>query len=455
MPDLHIQAQTLCRGKLTCYAFHAFQPEPIMTRILLTIVFFLSAASAQAFCGFYVAKADGELFNESSKVVFLRDGTRSVITMSSDYRGEPKDFALVVPTPRVLLREQVRTVDAETVKHLDSYTAPRLVEYFDPDPCAPPMFTTSTITLNSVVNESLTLDFERSRALGVTIEAQYAVGTYDILILGAEESDGLTTFLTETGYKLPEGAETVLQSYIEGGMKFFVAGVNLERHSAAETKELPPLQIEFNSDDFMLPIQLGKLNADGPQDALFFMLSRKGRVISTNYLPARLPSNVDVPLFVEDEFGPFYKAVFAEAAPKDGGVVTEYAWDMAWCDPCAADPLTNAQLAEMGVDWLDDDKDALQDVYVTRLHARYSKDQMPDDIMFRATDDRVNFQGRYVMNHPFEGELECEAADDYVLRLRERFQNEVRTVVRLTGWDETEVQQKLQNAIPEQYRQEN
>ncbi|WP_323767293.1 DUF2330 domain-containing protein [Antarctobacter sp.] len=425
-----------------------------MTRIFLALLFSTLAASAQAFCGFYVAKADGSLFNESSKVVFVRDGDRSVITMSSDYRGEPQDFALIVPTPRVLLRDQIRTVEAETVKHLDDYTAPRLVEYHDRDPCSPvplPM-----ISMTAVVNEAAPPLAVRARALGVTIEAEYAVGTYDILILGAEQSDGLVTFLTAEGYNMPEGGEATLQQYIDGGMKFFVAGVNLERHEAADTKELPPLQIEFTSKDFMLPIQLGKLNADGPQDALFFMLSRTGRVVPTNYVPVQLPSNMDVPLFVEEEFGAFYRALFAQAAPDEGGIVVEYAWDMAWCDPCAADPLTNAQLAELGVDWLPEETGtgplSGQNVYVTRLHARYEGDQMAEDVFFRATEDRQNFQGRYVMNHPYTGETTCEAGKDYVLRTRARVLDEARTLARLTGWDEAELLEKARTSVPEEFR---
>lgn len=424
-----------------------------MTRIFLALLLSVLAAQASAFCGFYVAKADGSLFNESSKVVFVRDGDRSVITMSSDYRGEPADFALIVPTPRVLLREQIRTVEAETIRHLDDYTAPRLVEYHDRDPCAPipqPM-----ITLNAVVNEAAPIT-ARAKALGVTIEAEYAVGTYDILILGAEQSDGLITFLTNEGYNMPEGGKDTLQAYIENGMKFFVAGVNLDRHATAETKELPPLQIEFTSKDFMLPIQLGKLNADGPQDALFFMLSRNGRVVPTNYTPVQLPSNMSVPLFVEEEFGDVYRALFAQAAPDEGGIVVEYAWDMAWCDPCAADPLTNAELAELGVDWLPE-KDgtgplAGQNVYVTRLHARYEGDQMPEDVFFRATKDRDNFQGRYVMNHPYTGEMPCEAGTDYVLRTKARVLDEARTLARLTGWDEAEMLDKARASVPEEFR---
>lgn len=107
-----------------------------MIRSMFFVLFILTCPlPALAFCGFYVAKADGELYNQSSKVVFVRDRNRSMITMSSDYRGAAKDFAMIVPTPRVLDRAELRTVKPETVAHLDAYTAPRLVEYFDGDPC--------------------------------------------------------------------------------------------------------------------------------------------------------------------------------------------------------------------------------------------------------------------------------------------------------------------------------
>lgn len=76
--------------------------------------------SAQAFCGFYVAKADGSLYNQLPKVVFVRNGRNSVIIMSSDYCGAPSDFAMIVPTPKVLHQDQVRTIDAKIIMHLDS-----------------------------------------------------------------------------------------------------------------------------------------------------------------------------------------------------------------------------------------------------------------------------------------------------------------------------------------------
>src|SRR5262247_68131 len=108
-----------------------------MALIALAASVLAAAPPASAFCGFYVAKADAKLFNRSSKVVVARKDERTVVTMASDYAGDPQEFALVVPVPTVVRREHIRITSNGLIDHLDAYTAPRLVEYFDPDPCAP------------------------------------------------------------------------------------------------------------------------------------------------------------------------------------------------------------------------------------------------------------------------------------------------------------------------------
>ena len=42
----------------------------------------------------------------------------------------------------------------------------------------------------------------------MTIEAQYTVGEYDILILSAQQSSGLETWLRENGYRIPPARRT-------------------------------------------------------------------------------------------------------------------------------------------------------------------------------------------------------------------------------------------------------
>ena len=73
----------------------------------LVLALSLLARPALPFCGFYVAKADAKLFNRASQVVLARDGDRTVLTMANDFRGDPTEFAVVVPVPTFLTKEQI------------------------------------------------------------------------------------------------------------------------------------------------------------------------------------------------------------------------------------------------------------------------------------------------------------------------------------------------------------
>lgn len=423
-----------------------------LSRLFLIAGLALAAPAAQAFCGFYVARADGALYNRSSTVVYTRVNETSVITMASDYTGSPAEFAMIVPTPKVLDRCQVQTVPSETVAHLDRYTAPRLVEYFDYDPCALDVMMEPEVVMEAEPGTPTRRERrEGARVLGVTIEREFAVGSYDIQMLSARQSDGLAEFLRSEGYKLPEGAEAALQGYITGGMKFFVAKVNLARHSAKATQELEPLQISFRSPNFMLPIQLGKLNGDGPQDLIVLALTRKGRVKLTNYMTKDIPTDIQVPVFVQQVFPQFYRAMIDKQAPRNGAFL-EYAWDMAWCDPCADDPLSYDEFRQLGVVWVSKAEAATPNVFVTRLHIRYSMGSFFEDLKFAVTDDRENFQGTYVMNHPFDGEITCEAGKEYVAQTRQRIKDEAATLRALTGWSAKNIASNIAKTTDRRYR---
>ncbi|WDI30594.1 DUF2330 domain-containing protein [Hyphococcus flavus] len=410
-------------------------------------------SGAVAFCGFYVAKADTKLFNKASKVAIMRDNDRTVITMANDYQGDLKEFAMVIPVPVVLQEEQIHVTDNAIIDHLDAYTAPRLVEYFDGDPCTVYRKEALQMAAPTAVMEDGVAEGERD-SLGVTIEAEYTVGEYDIQILSAEQSGGLAQWLVENGYKLPDGAEATLGSYIKQGTKFFVAKVNLEEQAETGLKYLRPLQIAFESPKFQLPIRLGTVNADGKQELFVFGLTRSGRIETTNYRTVKLPTGMDIPLYVKDEFGSFYKSMFDEQVEKENGraVFMEYAWNMNWCDPCAADPLSSQELRELGVYWLDNDGAGIQprrpgpqaqDVYVTRLHVSYDAQTFPEDLVLKETGDKSNFQGRYVLRHPYKGDTTCEAAEDYRANLPKRFEKEAQTLANLTGWNIDDIREKM------------
>jgi len=433
----------------------------------------LAPREAAAFCGFFVGKADATLFNDASKVIMVRNEEKTVISMQNDYRGDLREFAIVVPVPQVLQREQINVGDPKIFDRIDAYSAPRLAEYFDSDPCLRrKMLEMSRAAAPQSMHAAA--DARRDKALGVTVEAQYTIGEYDIVILSAKESDGLETWLRENGYRIPPGASAALQPYIRQGLKFFVAKVNLKEQAKTGYTYLRPLQFAFDSEKFMLPIRLGMINARGPQDLIVFMLTKGGRVETTNYRTVKLPANVDVPTYVKGQFPRFYKALFDEQAKKEAYRVafTEYFWDMSWCDPCAADPLSPVELKQAGVFWLDNveappiaavavpptpgappavmrpprpmTSGNAAPVMLTRLHIRYSRDTFPEDLMFQETKDRQNFQTRYVIHQPWKGDANaCDDAKAYYAQLPERYEREAQTLATLTGWSIDDIRRNI------------
>ncbi|MBT8447546.1 MAG: DUF2330 domain-containing protein, partial [Gammaproteobacteria bacterium] len=408
----------------------------------LTLALALAAVplTGNAFCGFYVARADTSLYNRASQVVLVRDDDRTVITMASDFHGDVNDFAMVVPVPVIPEREQIHVTDRAIIQHLDAYTAPRLVEYFDDDPCRH-LHRLEEFARADMMMAPAAAGAKRARQLGVTIEAEYTVGEYDIVILSAKQSDGLTTWLTENGYRLPDGAGPVIRSYLKQNMRFFVARVNLGEQQRLGYKYLRPLQIAYESPKFMLPIRLGTVNAEGKQELYVYALTRKGRVETRNYRTVKMPTGMTLPASIKDDFAGFYRAMFTEQTRRnnDNAVFLEYAWDMNWCDPCAADPLSDAELAELGVFWLDKGqrgRSPARDVFVTRLHVSYDRAHFPEDLMLATTGDRSNFQGRYVIRHPWKGRSRCDAAETYRnVELPKRRRVAAGELAALTGWD--------------------
>lgn len=416
---------------------------------LLALSLLLGVQQANAFCGFYVAKADAKLFNKSSQVIIARDGSHTVITMSSDYQGDVKDFAMVVPVPEILKESDIRVVQQYIFDKFDAFTAPRLVEYWDENPCQQYHYertlSVASESKRSKAMESVAMD-DFAKDNGVTIEAKYTVGEYDILILSATESSGLKTWLTGSGYKIPCGAEEVLDPYIKDNMKFFVVKVNLEQQKALGIQTLRPLQIQFNSSRFMLPIRLGMANAEGAQDMIVYAFTKKGRVETANYRTTKLPTDRDIPEFVLTDglFGDFYKSLYQKAWAQEGknSVMLEYAWDESsqqsvHCDPCVTSPLSFAEVREAGVWWVQPDPgdggyDG--DLFVTRLHVRYDRKTFPQDLMFINTPDQSRFQGRYVIRHAATGSLDCEEGKRYKADLRMRRQKELQELAALTGW---------------------
>ncbi|MBK7538306.1 MAG: DUF2330 domain-containing protein [Myxococcales bacterium] len=390
---------------------------------------------AQAFCGFYVSGSGAEMFNDATQVVLMRMGTRTVLSMQNDYKGPPEAFALVVPVPVVLQEPDVKTLTKDVFGRVEQMGAPRLVEYWEQDPCAPEPDYSRMMPASPTMSAAGGAPGAMADGTGVTVEAQFTVGEYQIVILSAKDSTGLDRWLRQEKYQIPAGAEPLLRPYVEAGLKFFVAKVDPQKVKFEDGRvALSPLRFHYDSDEFTLPIRLGLANSGGTQDLIVSILAPGQRYEVANYANATVPTNLDVKDEVRERFGEFYAALFDKTLEKNpGAVVTEYAWQATTCDPCPGPQLGMQDFSTLGADVLAGAKGQAQpyhssDFVLTRLHARYGKD-VTNDLVFKAAAGIVggreshgadgklesgaapsgmnNFQARYAIRHQWLGPIQC------------------------------------------------
>jgi hypothetical protein len=415
-----------------------------MTRHLAAFAFaatLLAARDAAAFCGFYVSGADSKLFNDATNVVLMRDGTRTVLSMQNAYKGPPEAFAMVVPVPVVLHKENVKTLARAVFDRVDQLAAPRLVEYWEEDPCAPLIETVAKMAPMGAAKSGGAVH-SAPQDYGVKIEAAFAVAEYDVVVLSAEDSSGLERWLADNHYAIPAGSEPYLRPYVQGGSKFFVAKVDPAKVVFEDGRAmLSPLRFHYDSDSFALPIRLGLVNSGGVQDLVVNILA-KSRYEAANYPNVTIPTNLDVAESARSQFGGFYAALFDATIERNPrAVVTEYAWDSGSCDPCPVPALAEGEIQTLGGDVVPNVH--AYGLVLTRLHARYAKDSLGEDIVFRPApaieggrewlaspspgpasagrpanessglekgakpSSTNNFQARYAIRHPWTGAVTC------------------------------------------------
>jgi len=404
-----------------------------MRWLSLTLAALLVAASstAHAFCGFYVSSAGGQLFNDATMVVLMREGTRTVLSMQNNYRGPPSDFAMVVPVPVVLQKENVRTLPKAAFDRLDALASPRLVQMCVEDQGLRMAGRGGPSMAKSAMADQAPL----ARDLGVKVEAQFEVNEYEIVILSAKDALGLDIWLRENKYQIPANTEPLLRPYVQNNSKFFVAKVNAKKVKFVNGQAvLSPLRFHYDSEKFELPVRLGLVNSSGEQDLIVHVIA-KGRYEVANRPNVFVPSNLDVKTAVEPRFGAFYSELVKRTFDKNkGAALTEFAWQGAMpppqvmvdqgiygvtCDPCPPphpmdDPLTRLMGADVmpGVKGDSSVGKWAAETTLTRLHLRYTKDSLTDDLVFKLADPieggipgvtdvkpakKNRFQGRFVM----------------------------------------------------------
>jgi MYXO-CTERM domain-containing protein len=410
---------------------------------------------ADAMCSFMISEPPrlrdakiAQLESDATMVVLMRDGTRTVLSMQTNYRGQPEDFAMVVPVPVVLQQSDVRTLPDEIFDRVDRRAAPQLVEYWEQNPCDPWSGDMASPEISATNAQPGGLPPSGGgRAQGsVTVEAQFEVDEYQIVILSAKDSTALEKWLARENYAIPPGAEPLLRPYVQSGMKFFVAKVDAKKVKFDQNGQakLSPLRFHYDSPEFSLPVRLGLINAPtgvgAKQDLIIHILARNTRYELANYDNLTIPTNLDVEAGARDDFASFYASLFDHVlANNPRAIVTEYAAMAGFCQSltgvCSEPDLTAQELATLGADVLPtvDPMMMAWEFVLTRLHARYDATSLGEDLVFQQApaiaggrelpqaDGKLerggavqpegwynDFQARYAIRHAWEGAVACD-----------------------------------------------
>lgn len=409
----------------------------LMAAVLVTAL--VAPATAAAMCGCMMPIDDTgipettTLTSEATQVVLMRYEDVTIQTMQNRYEGPLENFALIIPTPEILSEEKVKTLNPEVFDRIDRATAPTLTEYWQHDPCEQVNgFNNVDLAAEGAGDDNNIRDNQppSTRDPGVVVEAEFAVGEYNIQILGAEDGILLEEWLVDNGYRVPQGASKYLQPYIDSGMYFFVAKVDASKVNFVDDQAvLSPLRFHYETPDFSLPTRLGMMNSSGRQDLIVYTLG-DSRYEAANVPNATIPTNVPLLSAVKADFPRFYDELLEKTLESYGTktAITEFAGP-SW--------MIQQDLMSLG-------GDAITEIYpnapvfnstLSRLHFRYEKDSVGEDLVFAEApgiiggqetwNDRGvdptnmeqgsqpsegwnNFRAHYLIKHYWNGKVDCE-----------------------------------------------
>jgi hypothetical protein len=206
-------------------------------------------SSAVAFACAGLVHADGlEAESSAQEAIIDRAGERTTVTYSVTWEGDAPDFGWIIPVPGAFV--ELADADADRFDALRAETAPLVWSeasvVSQGCSCGPTMKAGGARDAYNVADS-------------VTVIADGFTGTYDYVVLQADDPGAITTWLGDNGWS--DGGETgVLDVYGSEGI-LTIAALRLEPGAGDGT--LPPVSVAYDGGDARFPSRLGQL-AMGP-----------------------------------------------------------------------------------------------------------------------------------------------------------------------------------------------
>jgi len=215
--------------------------------------------------GGFIGKRGDIAEPEQKAVLLYLDGVEDLI-LQVQYDGAVDDFAWVVPLPS---RPDVEAVDSGVFDALRAYTLARS-RWNAYSLSGHGSGRGSSFGGPGIVREEVTV-YEHKR-----------VGVYDVAVLGAESLAALVDWCTSHGYRVPDEARPVLQSYVDRGwiftaMRIDPAAKGEAGAEALKAGDIQAMRFSFRSDEAIYPLRISSINR-GASDVLVYVLAEDSLV---------------------------------------------------------------------------------------------------------------------------------------------------------------------------------
>ncbi|MFQ6096360.1 MAG: DUF2330 domain-containing protein [Armatimonadota bacterium] len=190
---------------------------------------------------------------EQKALIWYHDGVEDLI-LQVKYEGDVESFAWMVPCPA---KPEVDKVEGAPFHELSLLTAPVRKK----------KGRARLLATRSAAEEEAVEVLERKE-----------VGAYDIPVLKATDAAKLKTWLDENGFALPEGAEPILERYVQ--RRWYYVAMRIapgKEEAAAGLKEgvITPLRLTFTCPTIIYPMRMTAING-GETEVLLYVAAPYG-----------------------------------------------------------------------------------------------------------------------------------------------------------------------------------
>jgi len=344
--------------------------------LLIFVLIFLCSNLALA-DGVIIPPPDRNITEAGQKAIIFYDEGKEDLILSIAFTGDISNFGWLIPVPE---KPEVNRSSDKAFEKLEELTLPKknLLEKIKDWSFG----NLGRGYFRDGLSEGLTP--QKITKEPVSVLETKKVGVFDIAVLLATDSGALSEWLSKNNYNLPQGAESLLEDYIENKWYFVAAKINPFAFSIFElpglnTGHATPVKISFRTKNLVYPLKISSLNKStelNKDKPYLWPFNKKQEKKQVPYY--RQKASILLYIFADHKKIPANYSLAVDN--KSGSFTIDYA------DKISAKEIEELTVTETGDPWM---KPA-HDFYLTKLSSHIKPADMTEDLFFKNASDNYS-----------------------------------------------------------------